>query len=186
MNKAKRFDVGDFLALEQHQFGCHAAGERFCGTRFGNKLAFTPCGPEVYTYRLEFMPKGMGREDYFAQLQAAGWEHCGKVNGWQCLRRAGAAPAEPDGALIHNDLERGRWGRSRAEREALLGVLPMAVCYFAGYLLKDTACAGFLWKLAALFLIVAAAVVLPAYQVRAKCGRVMSRWYQEQREGSQN
>ncbi len=122
----------------------------------------------------------MKREDYLSQIQAEGWICCGTVNGWQCLRREGNESPAPDGVLLHNDLERGKWGRARADREILLGILPMAVCYFAGCLLKDTACASALWKLAALFLIVAVAVALPAYQVRAKCGRVMSQWYQEQ------
>ena len=176
MSKVKKFDAGDFLSLEQYLSACHAGGQQFCGTSFGNKLRFSSCEPAEYTYRLDYIPRDMGREAYLAQIEAAGWTCCGKVNGWQCLRRAGAEPP-PEGAPLHNELDRGKWGRARAEREALLGILPMAVFYFAGCLLKDTAYANPLWKLATLFLIVAVAVVFPAYRVRAKCGQVMSQWY---------
>lgn len=179
MPKTQKFDAGDFLILEQHLSDRHAAGQQFQRTGFGGRLVFTACPPEKHTYRLDYIPKGMSREDYIAQTAAEGWTHCGKFNGWQCLRRTGGEAAAPDGTLLHNDLERGKWGRLRAEREALLGVAPMALFYFAGCLLKDTAYAGFMWTLATLFLVAAVAVVLPAYRVRTKCGQVMSQWYQE-------
>ena len=55
----------------------------------------------------------------------------------------------------------------------LLGVLPMAMFYFAGLVFRDTAYANALWQLAALFLVGAAALVLPAFRVRSKCGAIM-------------
>lgn len=178
--KKLKYDAGDFLELERHLSARHADGHQFCGVTFCNRPQFVPCSPGEYTYRLDFIPKGMEREDYLSRLRAEGWFHCGTFRGWQCLRRAGNEALAPDGVLLHNDLERGKWGRARADREALIGILPMAVCYFAGCLLKDTAYASALWKLATLFLIVAVAEVLPVYQVRIKCGRVMTQWYQAQ------
>lgn len=176
-----RFDAGDFLAQEAYLSQQHSLGKAAANVGFGNKVAFADTAPADYSYRLEFMPKGMPMAEYSALVVEYGWELVGKLNGWMCLRRPSSDPAEPDGTLIHNDLERGKWGRERAEKETLIGVAPMVICYLASCALKNTALAAPLWQLGTLFVIIAVAVAFTAYRVRAKCGIVMTEYKKRQK-----
>lgn len=170
-----KFDIGDFLSEEQLLSQKHREGSAFCRWQFGNRLSFTSCPPEAFTYRLDFPEPGQSREEWLNSLSSRGWEHCGKLHSWDCFRKAGQTDCAGELAdgLFHTVEARARRGRARAEREMLLGVLPMAVFYFAGLLFRDTAYASALWQLAALFLVVAVVLVLPALRVRSKCGAIM-------------
>ena len=170
-----KFDIGDFLSEERLLSQKHREGSAFCRWQFGNRLSFTSCLPEKFTYRLAYPGAKQSREKWLNSLSSLGWEHCGKLHSWDCFRRAGQTECAEElaGGLFHTDAERAHRGRARAEREMLLGVLPMAMFYFAGLVFRDTAYANALWQLAALFLVVAAALVLPAFRVRSKCGAIM-------------
>lgn len=170
-----KFDTGDFLSEEQLLRRKHREGNAFCRWQFGNRLSFTTCPPEEYTYRLDYPESQQNREEWLTRLSSRGWEHCGKLHSWDCFRKAGqtAFAEELTDGLFHTDAARAKRGRARAERNMVLGVLPMAVFYFAGLLFRDTAYANALWQLAALFLVVAVVLVLPALHVRGKCGAIL-------------
>lgn len=176
--KAPHYDAGDFLELECYLSARHREGRQFQRSSFGGKLNFQSGEKEICTYRLDYAGPETTRAEFLSRAAGQGWSSCGKVLGWECLKKAGTQTGEAEEAagLFHNALERGRWGRKQADREILLGVLPMAVFYLISYYFQDAAFSGALWQLTALFLVVAAAVALPAYRVRAKCGKAMDAW----------
>ena len=64
----------------------------------------------------------------------------------------------------------------------VIGVIPMAVFFTACMVFKNTMA---LQQLAMLFLVVAAAVALPAFRVRSKCGAVMLEWEKAKKKKEQ-
>lgn len=183
MKTRNKLDTDDFLSLERHLSELHRSGQRLWKVKRGNRLSFCPCPPEDYMYRLDFIPKGLLRADYLVQVNEAGWRHCGQIAGWQCLRKPAGPTEEADLAkerFLHSDLERAAWGRKRAEQTALLGCLPLVACYCLGSLFNHTSYANLIWTLAVFALLAAVAVVLPAYQTRIQCGKILSRIQQEQ------
>ena len=182
-----KFDVSDFTEEERLLTRKHAEGKAFSQWSFGNRLSFVDCAPVQAAYRLDFPGPEQNREKWLSQLSSRGWEYCGKLHSWDCLRRAGPADCAEELAagLFHNDLERGRRGRARAEREMVIGVIPMAIFFVACMVFKNTEYTLALQQLAMLFLVVAAAVALPAFRVRSKCGAVMLEWEKAKKKKEQ-
>ena len=170
--KVPSFRAGDFLELEEHLSAQHLIGQKYLPGKNYGKLSFTGSEPQRTVYRLDYVSEGMRREDWLAGLTAAGWESCGKLRGWECLRRA-ADTEVSESELLHDTEDRAKWCRNRADRETILGILPMVLFFLAGSLIKNTAYAEALTRIALLLILVAAAVGWPAYQVRLKCNRVI-------------
>jgi hypothetical protein len=66
---------------QMSQQGCHLASLGFPGFYY-----FTTGEPRNYVYRLDFVTDAKDYQNYLQLFRDAGWEHLGRMGGWQYFR----------------------------------------------------------------------------------------------------